>query len=150
MILHRGYYVVSLLVLLLIGCSAGGGRSTSTELDAVVDRALVAFRDQNSGSLGQQFTADIQLIENGVPTANGREAVAAALTEFRRRTMDKVYALEYRNRRTATYGGTTTMTGELYIDADFYCFGPRGRCREQHTEYWVLTFRRSDSRWLIS
>lgn len=149
MSLPRYSVIALLLAFVLAGCSSGGS-STSTELNAVMDRTLTAFRDQNSGYLGEQFTADVQLIENGTPIANGREMVAVALTEFRRQTMDRIYVLEYRNRRPAVSGDNATMTGQLYIDADFYCFGPGGRCREQYTEDWVFTFRRSNGRWLIS
>src|SRR5690606_20469892 len=85
MSLLRYSVIALLLAFVLAGCSSGGS-STSTELNAVVDRALTAFRDQNSGYLGEQFTADVQLIENGTPIANGREMVAVALTEFRRQT----------------------------------------------------------------
>lgn len=149
----RHLVLIALLAVMVSACGSANGVTTNAELNAVIDRVISAFRDGNSGYLGDQLTIDVELIEKiGASTVitTGRSAVAVTFTEFRNQSMDKVYSLEFRNRDPVTSGSNATMTGQLYIDADFYCFDPSGRCREQNTETWVVTLRRSGSLWLIS
>lgn len=154
---RRGFgLIVVLLCLFVAGCGgdSGGSRTvTSTELMSVVNAALAAFRTADQGTLASYLTADVQLVETNGPstiTTSGRSKVAYALVEYRQNEMQTIYTLEYLFQHHSVSGNVAVMTGQLYIDADWYCFAPGGRCRLQETEDWVLTFRRSNGKWLIA
>ncbi len=135
-----------LLVLMLGACSSGGGSSADQyEINAVIDKALDAFRASHEDMLGSVFTTDVKLIEtvgNLEASITGRDEVVAGL-------MMLISGIEtsIHDRKITRSSNTAVVTGTFFLDATYYSFGQNPR--ETTSEPWRIGFLRINDQWLI-
>lgn len=138
------------LVLMLGACSSGGGSSVEQyEINAVIDKALDAFRAGHEDMLGSILTTNVKLIEtvgNLEASITGRDEVVAGLMTLRS-GIETIHALSIHDRKITRSSNTAVVTGTFFLDATYYSFGQNPR--ETTSEPWRIGILRSNDQWLI-
>lgn len=142
--------VIVLLMILVVACSRGGDSgsapSTRVQIVAVAEKFLRAFETGDPWMYEGVLDPAVKMIDGTSTSYFGRKEVVDMLLRLRG-AMETIHRLYLHPMEPLIQDGHASITGELFIEADFYQNGDTER--DVRAESWALQFWHTAEGWRI-